>query len=212
MMRFVPCAKVRRRRELGHRPRRALVMPVERSNSTNRWPFDEKTNWTLCCEAREVTLRLVEPWPGGSVSFFGFDQRDCDRLGLRRSRERAGCNRCARRAATRLPATISTAPSVVSRQIMSSDQPPGVDRRVDHRSPDTLNRRSERRSDRSLIARSICSPDRRAAGASISAIGYIRGDQEGQHRGEHPLRARCSPSRSIARPRIVRSMSTRCGI
>ena len=63
------------------------------------------------------------------------------------------------------------------------------------RSPDALKRRSECRSDRSLIARSIHSLDERAAGAWISAV-EIGGEQEGEHRGGTPLRARCSPSRS----------------
>ena len=68
------------------------------------------------------------------------------------------------------------------------------------RSPNALNRRSERRSDRSLIARSIHSLDEPDADVWISAFD-IRGEQEGEHRGEHPLRARCSPFRS---PGIVR--------
>ena len=55
------------------------------------------------------------------------------------------------------------------------------------RSSDILNRRSERRSDRSLIARSIRSPDRRAADASISAVG-IRGEQGGTQGGTPPPR------------------------
>ena len=65
-----------------------------------------------------------------------------------------------------------------------------------------MNRRSERRLDRSLIACSIHSLDERGATASISAIG-IRGEQEGNTGGEHPLRARCSPSLTADFTRIM---------
>ena len=66
------------------------------------------------------------------------------------------------------------------------------------RSPDALNRRSERRSDRSLIARSIRSLDERAADASISAV-EIRGEQEGEHRGEQGLARGVPPLAHLAR-------------
>lgn len=69
-------------------------------------------------------------------------------------------------------------------------------------SRDPVNRRSERRSDRDLMARSIDSPNERAADASISAV-EIRGEQEGEHRGEHPLRARCSPLEHLDSARIA---------
>ena len=45
---------------------------------------------------------------------------------------------------------------------------------------------------------SIHSQDERAADAAISAV-RTREEQEGEHRGEHPLRARCSPS-AVTRP------------
>ena len=78
------------------------------------------------------------------------------------------------------------------------------------RSPDGLNRRPERRSDRSLIARSIHSLDERAANAWISAV-EIRGEQEGEHRGEHPSARGVPPPRHLT-SQESQSMQVRCGI
>ena len=62
--------------------RGVVVMPLVRSNSTNWWPFDEKTNRTLWREAREVALPLVETVARRQRVLLGLDQGHCDRLGL----------------------------------------------------------------------------------------------------------------------------------
>jgi hypothetical protein len=54
------------------------------------------------------------------------------------------------------------------------------------RSSDAVNRGSERRLDRSPMARSIHTLDERAIDAWIPFIN-IRGEQEAEHRGEHPF-------------------------
>ncbi len=67
------------------------------------------------------------------------------------------------------------------------------DRAREVRCQSRLNRRSERCSDRSLIVRSINSRDDRVADAAIADLGP-KGNRRGNTGGEHPLRARCSPS------------------
>jgi hypothetical protein len=70
-----------------------------------------------------------------------------------------------------------------------------------NQSPGALNRRSERRSDRSVIARSI---HRLSAWQMLgSQLSTSEGNSKGNSGGEHPLRARCSPSHALDFARIA---------